>query len=58
MKNLYMHLTNYSLNKQSEKFKVAGEDFKDINCSASKQLLTNIFKKLENKGKDVDHLKH
>jgi len=24
MKNLYMHLTNYSLNKQSEKFKIAG----------------------------------
>ena len=36
MKNLFMHLTNYSLNKQSEKFKTAGMDFADINSNASK----------------------
>lgn len=58
MKNLYMHLTNYSLNKQSDKFKVAGQDFADLNSNASKQLLTNLFKKLEKKGKNVDILKH
>lgn len=57
MKNLFMHLTNYSLNKQSEKFKTAGVDFADINSNASKQLLTNVYKKLLNKGRDVRLLK-
>lgn len=57
MKNLFMHLTNYSLNKQSEKFKTAGMDFADINSNASKQLLTNVYKKLLNKGRDVRLLK-
>ena len=46
MKNLFMHLTNYSLNKQSEKFKSAGMDFADLNSNASKQLLTNVYLKL------------
>jgi len=36
MRNLYMHLTNYSLNKQSDKFKKAGNDFADVNSNASK----------------------
>ncbi len=57
MKNLYMHLTNYSLNKQSDKFKTAGADFADVNSNASKQLLTSVFKKLAAKGKDVNLLK-
>ena len=41
-----MHLTNYSLNKQNEKFKLAGQDFADVNSTASKQLLTSVYKKL------------
>ena len=41
-----MHLTNYSLNKNSEKFKFAGEDFADVNSNASKQLLSSVYKKL------------
>ena len=49
VRNLYMHLTNYSLNKHSEKFKAAGSEFADINCNASKQLLTNVYKKLQAK---------
>lgn len=49
MKNLFMHLTNYSLNKNSEKFKLAGGDFADVSSNASKQLLTNVFKRLEAK---------
>ena len=31
-----MHLTNYSLNKNSDKFKLAGQDFADVNSNASK----------------------
>jgi hypothetical protein len=57
MKNLFMHLTNYSLNKQSDKFKTAGADFADVNSTASKQLLSSVFKKLQSKGRDVRLLK-
>jgi len=57
MKNLYMHLTNYSLNKNSDKFKLAGQDFADVNSNASKQLLTSVFKKLASKGRDIRPLK-
>ena len=57
MKNLYMHLTNYSLNKQSDKFKIAGADFADVNSNASKQLLTSVYKKLQAQGRDVRLLK-
>jgi len=51
-----MHLTNFSLNKNSEKF-IAPEDefFKDD--KASKRLLSTIYKNLIAKGKDVRHLK-
>ncbi len=41
-----MHLTNYSLNKQSDKFKPAGTNFSVLDSNASKQLLSNVFKKL------------
>lgn len=57
MKNMYMHLTNYSLNKNSDKFKLAGNDFADVNSNASKQLLSSIYKKLAVKGRDVRLLK-
>ena len=36
VRNLYMHLTNYSLNKQSDKFKSAGSEYADVNSNASK----------------------
>lgn len=36
MKNMYMHLTNYSLNKNNDKFKLAGQDFADVSSNASK----------------------
>lgn len=52
-----MHLTNYSLNKQSEKFKNAGNDFAEVNSNASKQLFTSVLKKLESKGVNTDKLK-
>jgi hypothetical protein len=53
MKNQYMHLTNYSLNKQSDKFKQAGNNFADVNSKASKQLWSVVLKKLESKGVDT-----
>jgi len=53
-----MHLTNYSLNKNSDKFKVAGAEFSDINSNASKQLLSNVYKKITAKGgRDINYLK-
>ena len=59
VRNLYMHLTNYSLNKQSEKFKCAGSEFADVNSNASKQLLSNVYKKLQAKqnGRDINYLR-
>lgn len=56
MKNQYMHLTNYSLNKQSDKFKQAGNNFADVNSKASKQLWSVVLKKLESKGVDTKKL--
>lgn len=52
-----MHLTNYSLNKNSDKFKLAGQDFADVNSNASKQLLSSVYKKLQAKGRDTRLLK-
>ena len=55
---MFMHLTNYSLNKNSDKFKVAGAEFSDINSNASKQLLSNVYKKITSKGgRDIHFLK-
>ncbi len=59
LKNLFMHLTNYSLNKQSDKFKLAGADFADVNSTASKRLLTSVYKKLQQaKGRDTRVIKN
>jgi tubulin polyglutamylase TTLL6/13 len=52
-----MHLTNYSLNKQNDKFVLADENFADLNSNASKQLLTSIYKKLQQRGRDTRLLK-
>ena len=54
---MYMHLTNYSLNKNSEKFKKADSNFLNETDNSSKQLLTNVYKKLAQKGRDVKSLK-
>jgi len=55
---MFMHLTNYSLNKNSDKFKVAGAEFSDINSNASKQLLSNVYKKITAKGgRDINYLR-
>ena len=57
LRNMYMHLTNYSLNKNSEKFRKPDASFMNANDNSSKQLLTNVFKKLMGRGRDVRHLK-
>ena len=57
LRNLYMHLTNYSLNKNSEKFKKPDASFMSGNDNSSKQLLSNVYKKLAARGRDVRHIK-
>lgn len=42
LKNVYMHLTNYSLNKFSSKFISADEDFFN-DKNSSKRLMSSIF---------------
>lgn len=56
LKNLYMHLTNYSLNKNSEKFKKPEKDFFE-DQNSSKQLFTNVLKRLIGKGRDIRFLR-
>ena len=46
IKNLYMHLTNFSLNKNSDNFISPEEEFYKESSHASKRLLTNIYKTL------------
>jgi len=57
MRNMFMHLTNYSLNKNSDKFRKPDSHIFSENSNASKQLLTSIYKKLAGKGRDIRHLK-
>lgn len=46
LRNMFMHLTNYSLNKNSDKFKKPDASFMNAADNSSKQLLTNVYKKL------------
>ena len=57
LRNMYMHLTNYSLNKNSDKFRKPDASFMNGSDNSSKQLLTNVLKKLGNRGRDVRHIK-
>ena len=36
MRNMYMHLTNYSLNKNSDKFRKPDASFMNVNDNSSK----------------------
>lgn len=45
LKNNFMHLTNFAINKKSNKFKLPGEEFKNDDLS-HKQLFTSILKNL------------
>lgn len=51
-----MHLTNFSLNKNSENYVAPEENFMD-NDEGSKRLLTTLWKQLEENGVDVDTIK-
>lgn len=55
MKNMFMHLTNFSLNKNNENFKLCDDNFlEEGEDKGSKRLLTTIWKTLEEEGHDVD----
>lgn len=55
MKNMYMHLTNYSLNKNSEKYVACDDNFlEDGEDKGSKRLMTSVWKALEDEGYDTD----
>jgi len=56
MKNMFMHLTNFSLNKNSENYKAPDENFFDQN-DGSKRLLTQLYRTLEEQGHDVAKIK-
>mmetsp|Transcript_14602 Transcript_14602/g.14227 ORF Transcript_14602/g.14227 Transcript_14602/m.14227 type:complete len:135 (+) Transcript_14602:645-1049(+) len=52
IKNVYMHLTNYSLNKYSQKFVNPNDDFYN-DVHSSKRLMTSVFSDLQRAGVDV-----
>ena len=45
LKNMFMHLTNFSLNKNSDKYKAPDEDFlEEGNDKGSKRLISTTWK--------------
>lgn len=56
MRNLFMHLTNFSLNKNSENYKAPEEDFLNED-TGSKRLLSSLWKQLADEGHDVEKIK-
>jgi tubulin polyglutamylase TTLL11 len=57
LRNLYMHLTNYSLNKNSDGYKAPPEhDFFD-DSTGSKRLLSSLYKTLSDEGHDLSAIK-
>lgn len=56
MRNMFMHLTNYSLNKNSENYKAPDVDFLEDD-NGSKRLLSSLYKTLQESNYDVDMIK-
>lgn len=56
MKNMFMHLTNFSLNKNSENYQNPDANFQENN-EGSKRLLSALWLTLEEQGYDVDLVK-
>ena len=55
MKNMFMHLTNFCLNKNSENYKLPDADFLEKGeGDASKRLLSTLWKVWEEEGYDTD----
>lgn len=54
-KELYRHLTNFTLNKDNDKF-VINDDFLE-NDNGSKRLLSSVYSTLEKQGVDVENIK-
>lgn len=54
-----MHLTNFTLNKQSENYKACedGEEFIEGEEKGSKRLLSTLWKTLEEEGHDIEEIK-
>lgn len=56
MKNMFMHLTNFSLNKNSDNFVAPTEDFLTED-KGSKRLISTLWTTLEEQGYDVEKTK-
>jgi hypothetical protein len=52
MKNHFMHLTNYAINKNSEKF-IENDDEERDQDEAHKRSLTSLYLRLEDEGYHV-----
>mmetsp|Transcript_41463 Transcript_41463/g.29893 ORF Transcript_41463/g.29893 Transcript_41463/m.29893 type:complete len:170 (-) Transcript_41463:405-914(-) len=58
MKKMFMHLTNFSLNKDSANYKAPDDEFlNDGGDSGSKRLLSSLWKLFEEEGLDIDLMK-
>lgn len=55
LKNMFIHLTNFSLNKESNNYQAPTEDFL-TDDKGSKRLLTTAWKTLEEEGHDVEEI--
>jgi len=53
---MFIHLTNFSLNKESDNYKPPSEDFLSDD-TGHKRLLTTAWKTLQEEGKDVEEIK-
>ncbi len=55
MRNLFIHLTNYAINKNSSKFVQNNNEAEDDD--AHKRSLSSLYKRLHEEGHDVNYLK-
>ena len=53
---MFTHLTNFSLNKESDKYQEPGEEFL-TDGTGNKRLLTTTWETLEAEGLDVEEIK-
>jgi D-alanine-D-alanine ligase-like ATP-grasp enzyme len=53
---MFMHLTNFTLNKMSENYIAPDEDFLEGKDQGSKRLMSSVLKVLEEEGYDTDEI--